>query len=151
MDTAKVTTLPSAPQPAASDKPTQVSILAELERLALEVSAGTRRLVEMKAILREGTPQEELISVELRVPNLDDMADIGSRAGLYYGASFDSLPSFDRELARARATVEVLATKPYPAWLPLDKSGNIDTGQMLSYARLLAVARNFNSFLVRFQ
>jgi hypothetical protein len=125
---------------------------AEVVRLAAEVAAGGRKEIPVKATVNPDSDYEHEVSLTLRVPTLDDHAVIGAVASVYHaGTTFAQLSPWDRELARARATVEVLAVGPFPEWLPADEDGRPATGKMTGYAKLVAVFRKFNAVVAAFQ
>lgn len=125
---------------------------AEIVRLAAEVAAGRSKEIPVKATANPDSDYQQEVSLTLRVPTLDDHAVIGAVASVYHaGTPFAQLSMWDRELARARATVEVLAVAPFPEWLPLDEENRPATGKMTSYAKLIAIFRKFNAVVAAFQ
>lgn len=133
----------------------------EAATLAAQVIAGSLKVLPIKAVVGEGTELEQKVEFNLRVPNLDDESFIGSMASSYHpGVAFDALSAADRELAQARAHLEVLGVAPFPDWCPLTKEPvewngkkerRPNTADIRGRAKPIAILRAYRRVYVRFQ
>lgn len=109
------------------------------------------------------TPKRKVaLRLNMRWPTVGDLQEIGRMTTLFLGGFEPRLvPSRDLVLARARATIEVLGTGPFPDWLPPhDRPTEMpdgrtafrpNTGAVTMPAALYAVFNEFDEVHERFQ
>lgn len=135
----------------------RATTLKEIQDLAAKVSAGEMRVVPITVILDEGSESEEQITVFFKVPSLATENAIGARAALIAatentsGLDLDSLPQWETQLVRARATFEILLEGECPKWCPPNKAGRPDTSGLFSPLRVMAIYNKWVEIQTRFR
>ena len=133
---------------------------AMLESAVNDCIMGSRKHFTVTNKIGIGTPYEREVTLNMRWPDLDDQAEIASRAASFHFAPLASLSTQDQNLAQARAAIEVLAVGPFPDWLPpqtepANVNGRMqfrpDTGKVKSIAAPLAVYYKYVEVFNRFQ
>lgn len=131
--------------------------LKEIQDIAAKVSAGDMRVVPITVILDEGSEFEEKTTVLFKVPSLSTENAIGARAALIAatennsGLDLDSMPQWETQLVRARATFEILLEGECPNWCPINKAGRPDTSGLLSPLRIMAIYNKWVEIQTRFR
>jgi hypothetical protein len=159
----KDTTVTDAPEPQTEALPIltleqkREATQKEIKELAAKVTAGEIQVVPISVILDEDTEFEEKILVIFKVPSLATENAIGARAALIAatenasGLDLDSLPRWENQLVRARATFELLLEGECPKWCPPDKNGRPNTASLRSPLRLMAVYNKWVEIQSRFR